>query len=152
MTFWKRLLLAVLVAVPGASAHAQASSVPNPVLKFVGSELYTAGGKNWIRYKYDVLNKSAYPEELFAAAPALPPCGKNANSSRSWVDFFAADGKRIYGFCALAKPDNLGSIWFAAEEKTPPPRNVYIEIKDRQADKIFRSNLAGTEFFPDPGK
>jgi hypothetical protein len=127
-----------------AAAPAAAQSLPSPVLYLTGQEYYSANGKNWIRYRYDVLNKGAYPAALFAAAPALPPCGNNTNSSRSWVDFFDNRGKRLYGFCALGSPQNLGSLWFSVEEGTVPPSWVYIEIHDRQTGTKIKSNLADT--------
>ena len=116
---------------------------PNPVLYLTGHEYYSAGGKNWVRHRYDIHNKDQYPAEMFAAAPSLPPCGTNTNSSRSWVDIFdGRTNKRIYGFCALGTPANLGKIWFATEEGTIPPSWIYIEITDRQTNQKYRSNLA----------
>jgi hypothetical protein len=117
---------------------------PKPVLYLIRTEPYTAGGKNWIRYRYDVANKAEYPAEMFAAAPALPPCGLNTNSSRTWVDFFDSTGKRLYGFCALGKPADLGLLWFAVEEGVIPPSYVYIELNDRQTNTKYKSNLADT--------
>ena len=117
---------------------------PKPVLYLLRTEPFTIGGKNWIRYRYDVANKSAYPAAMFAAAPSLPPCGINTNASRTWVDFFDSTGKRIYGFCALSKPDDLGKIWIAFEEDVVPPSYVYIELNDRQTNTKYKSNLADT--------
>jgi hypothetical protein len=117
---------------------------PKPVLYLMYSENYTAGGKNWIRHRYDVLNKADYPADMFAAAPSLPACGSNTNSSRTWVDFFDSTGKRLYGFCALSKPADLGKIWFATEEGVVPPSYVYIELNDRQTNTKYKSNLADT--------
>ena len=118
--------------------------IPKPVLYMTRQEHYTANGKNWVRYRYDVLNKAEYPLEMFAAAPNLPACGNNTNASRTWVDFFDSTGKRIYGFCALSKPDDLGKIWFAMEEGVIPPSYVYIELNDRQTNTKYKSNLADT--------
>lgn len=120
------------------------SPSPVPKLYLTSQEYYTANGKNFVRYKYDVLNKKEYPAALFAPAPGLPPCGNNANSSRTWVDFFKQDGTRIYGFCSLGKPQDLGEIWFALEEGVIPPSWVYIEINDRQTNTKYKSNLADT--------
>lgn len=117
---------------------------PKPVLYLIGTEAFTAGGKNWIRLRYDVLNKADYPADMFNAAPNLPPCGLNTNASRTWVDFFDAAGHRLYGFCALSKPADLGLIWFAYEEGTIPPSYVYIELNDRQTNTKYKSNLADT--------
>ena len=130
--------------VLAAAAAPAAAAPPNPILYLTSLEYYTAGGKNWVRHRYDVFNKQQYSADMFAAAPSLPPCGTNTNSSRSWVDFFDSRGKRLYGFCALGTPANLGSIWFATEEGTIPPSYVYIEIHDRQTNTKYKSNLADT--------
>jgi hypothetical protein len=134
------------IHVTAAAAPPVASSnpPPKPVLYLMVSEPYTVNGKNFIRYRYDVLNKMDYPAEMFAAAPALPPCGLNTNASRTWVDFFDSTGKRLYGFCALGKPEDLGKIWFALEEGVIPPSYVYIELNDRQTNTKYKSNLADT--------
>jgi hypothetical protein len=118
--------------------------IPNPVLYLMGTEVYSTGGTNWIRYRYDVLNKADFPAELFAAAPALPPCGLNTKASRSWVDIYDQRGKRLYGFCAIGKPADLNGIWFAMEESVIPPSWIYIEINDRQTNTKYKSNLAET--------
>ena len=145
------MLLSTMLLITAASNSALRSVtatplpvLPNPVLYLTGTEFYTANGKNWIRYSYDVLNKSDYPADLFAAAPALPPCGLNTKSSRTWVDFFDSRGKRLYGFCALGKPADLGGIWFALEDGVIPPSYIYIELNDRQTNTKYKSNLADT--------
>lgn len=131
------------ITIGGRTSHAN-PVLPNPVLYLTGIEAYTANGKNWIRYRFDVLNRADYPAALFAAAPALPPCGANANSARTWLDIYDQRGKRIYGFCALGKPADLGSIWFALAEDEVPPSWVYIEMNDRQTNTKYKSNLAET--------
>ena len=134
-----------LFAIIAAFAVTPARAVPpNPILYLIGLEYYAVNGQNFVRYRYDVFNKDQYPAELFAAAPGLPPCGTNTNSSRSWVDFFDSRGRRLYGFCALGNPNNLGQIWFALPEGQVPPSYIYIEINDRQTNTKYRSNLADT--------
>ena len=135
----------LVLTVSSKTSHATPNPVlPNPVLYMTGSEFYTTGGKNYIRYQYDVLNKADFPVALFAPAPALPPCGANTKSSRTWVDIFDQRGKRLYGFCAFSKVSDLGSIWFALEEGVVPPSYVYIELNDRQTNTKYKSNLADT--------
>jgi hypothetical protein len=139
------LVLPALAAIAGPGT-AQPAPLPNPILSLTSLERYSAGGKTWIRHRYDVLNKDLYPAAMFAAAPELPPCGANAKASRSWVDFYEASGKRVYGFCAFGNPPDLSSIWFATEEGTVSPKSVYIEITDRQTNTKYKSNLAATVF------
>ncbi len=134
--------MVIMVASPGRST---ATAVPpNPVLVFMGTEFYTAGGKDWTRYKYSVENLAAYPDEMFAAAPTLPPCGTNTKSSRTWVDFYDSIGRRLYGFCALGKASDLSTLWFAVERDVVPSSFVYIELTDRQTNTKYKSNLADT--------
>lgn len=136
------LVLLTLATQRGATAPPPV--LPNPVLYLMGTATFQSGGKEYIRYTYDVLNKASYPAEMFAAAPALPPCGANTKASRTWVDIFDQRGKRLYGFCALTKPDDLTGIWFALESGITPPSYVYIEMTDRQTNTKYKSNLADT--------
>ncbi len=105
--------------------------LPRPQIRFHHKD---ARGRVYI----PVVNWSQFPNELFAQAPYLPPCGLNKNASRTWVDIFDADtNKRLYGFCALNENQGLGKIWVL------PPKNVkrvYIVIKDRACKRSQRSN------------
>jgi hypothetical protein len=139
-----RLAATLLAAAVTVTSVAKAGPLPNPVLYMTGDEYYSAGGKNWVRHRYDVLNKASYPDSMFAQAPGLPPCGLNTKASRTWVDIFDAQGHRLYEFCALGKASDLGSIWFATEEGVVPPSYIYIEIHDRQTNAKYKSNLADT--------
>ncbi|HEY0321266.1 MAG TPA: hypothetical protein VGC66_09950 [Pyrinomonadaceae bacterium] len=148
LSFGKKLivLLACLILMPLAtdSVSTAPPPLPNPVLVFMGQEPYEANGKQWTRYKYAVFNRDAYPNELFAASPELPPCGNNAKSARTWVDVYDQSGKRVYGFCALANHDGLGTLWFAMERNVIPPSWIYIEMNDRKMNTKYKSNLAET--------
>ena len=116
--------------------------VPKPVLYFIGQEPYSTGTSSFIRYRYGVFNSSDYPNELFAAAPKLPPCGSNTNAARSWVDVFEMNGRRLSGFCAIQKSGDLNMIWFSLPEGVVPPSWIYIELTDRQTSTKYKSNLA----------
>jgi hypothetical protein len=111
---------------------------------FTGVEYVTVKGKVIARYNYDVFNKSDYPAEMFAASPGLPPCGSNTKAARTWVDVYDQSGKRLNGFCALAKPNDLGQIWFSLDPDALPPSWIYIELTDRQTNTKYKSNLADT--------
>ena len=138
------IALVLIVLATKSVATTPPPPLPNPVLYFLEQEVFLESGKEWIRYRYDVLNKADFPAELFAPAPALPPCGLNTKASRTWVDIYDQRGKRLYGFCALGKPDDLGQIWFAMETSVIPPSYVYIELTDRQTNTRYKSNLAET--------
>lgn len=134
----------ILVVLTTANAFNQSRPLPNPVLYIVGQEPFEASGKQWIRYKYNVDNSAVYPDALFAAAPALPPCGTNTSAARTWVDIFDQRGKRLNGFCALGSSKNLNGIWFALEADEIPPSWIYIEMNDRETSTKYKSNLADT--------
>ena len=132
-----------LMALTSGGVSSAIKVLPNPVLMITGTEYFEAGGKQFTRYKFSVENRADYPDELFAPAPTLPPCGTNTNSSRTWVDFYDSRGNRLYGFCALRKA-GLGEIYFNLETSVVPPSFVYIELFDRQTNTKYRSNLAET--------
>lgn len=138
------LALSMITTDSVLTAPPPAPPLPNPVLVYMGQENYEANGKQWTRYKYSVFNLAEYPNEMFAAAPELPPCGTNTKSSRTWVDIYAYSGKRLYGFCALTSRDGLGRLWFAVERDAVPPSWVYIEMTDRKTNTKYKSNLAET--------
>ena len=139
-------LAAVLILTARATGGVPTTmqSPPNPVLMFLGQEYYETGGKQWTRYGYAVANSEAYPNELFAAAPDLPPCGQNTRAARTWVDIYAQDGKRLNGFCALTNRDGLGQLWFALESGVIPPSWVYVEMVDRRTNSKYKSGLTET--------
>ena len=145
---WSALLLAgaaLAILVPAVlSAAREPAALPNPVLVFQGAEFYEADGKQWARYRFAVANLAEYPNELFAPAPDLPPCGSNTKASRTWVDIFDQSGRRLYGFCALTSRDGLGQLWFAVERDKVPPSWAYIEMLDRRTNTKYKSNLAET--------
>jgi hypothetical protein len=138
---WFLLVFALTVAT---AAVASAPILPNPVLYFTSAETVKENGKTFIHYRYDVSNKAAYPADMFAAAPDLPPCGMNKKASRTWVDLYDQRGTRLYGFCALAKPTDLNQLYFKLEEGVMPPSWIYIEMTDRQTNTKYKSNLAET--------
>ena len=137
-------LSVITVLLFAISGRASAPVLPNPVLYFVGQESVEQGGKQFTRYRFAVDNKETYPDELFAASPDLPPCGKNTKAARTWVDIYEQNGKRLNGFCALGKSADLNNIWFVLEADQVPPSWVYIEMTDRKTGTKYKSNLADT--------
>jgi hypothetical protein len=138
------LPLFLVLFITERSGSTPQRSLPNPILYLIRTEPHQSGGKQFIRYTYDVLNKDAYPADFFAASPNLPPCGNNTKAARTWVDIFDQSGKRLNGFCALSKPADLNGIWFALEAGTIPPSWIYIELNDRLTNTKYKSNLAET--------
>jgi hypothetical protein len=133
-----------LVLLSFASVIATTLTIPNPRITFIGAEPVKAQGKNTIRYHFDVANKKEFPKEMFAPAPNLPPCGSNANASRTWIDLYDQQGKRLNSFCDITEPGKLTKLWFALDEGAVPPSWVYIEFNDRQTNTKYKSNLAET--------
>lgn len=137
-------LLVIACAAGDAGSHARRPALPNPMLYLQRVEYVTTGGKEFTRYYFGVENSAAYPDEMFAASPGLPPCGQNTKASRTWVDIYASDGKRLQGFCAFGKASDLNSVWFALETDVVPPSWVYMELTDRSTNTKYKSNLADT--------
>jgi hypothetical protein len=116
--------------------------LPAPELIVTGTEDYSVGGREYTRYRLSVTNWSAFPDELFEAAPDLPPCGLNQNASRTWVEIYAENSTRLYGFCALSSAEGLNSLWFALPRREIPPDFVYVTLTDRRCKITYTSNLA----------
>ncbi len=130
-----------------------AISLPDPKLVFTGKEVYQANGQTWVRYNLKVVNFSAYPNALFAAAPSLPACGSNASASRTWIDVIdSSNGQRIYGFCALGQAQDLTQLWFAVKKGDDPPPCVHIVMTDRRLNKVYKSNRVCFPHTPPHGK
>jgi hypothetical protein len=125
--------------------HECYSNLPSPVLTLTGTEDYTTSGGEFTRYKLSVTNWNAYPSELFQAAPDLPPCGLNTESSRTWVDIYDLRGNRLYGFCALGAASDLQSLWFAVKKGETPPQGAYIVLKDRRCNQDYTSKRVTIE-------
>lgn len=138
------LAVATLGFVLAIHGMAAAPVLPNPILYFLGAEYVEINGKQITRYRFDVLNRDQYPDEMFAASPALPPCGANTKASRTWVDLYDQSGRRLNGFCALGKSEDLHGIWFALETGVVPPSWIYIELNDRKTNTKYKSNLSDT--------
>lgn len=139
------------VQVPDAKIIA--INLPDPKLVFTGTEVYQANGQTWVRYNLKVLNFSAYPNFLFAAAPNLPACGANNNASRTWVDVMnSTNGQRIYGFCALGQAQDLTQLWFAVKKGDAPPPCVHIVMTDRRLNRVYKSNKVCFPHTPPIGK
>lgn len=99
-------------------------------------------GSAFVRYEIAVANWRDFPDELFRAAPDLPPCGLNTSSSRTWIQIHDAKGRRIYGFCALRGASGLRGIWFSVPRGEQAPEGITVEVWDRLCDRRVRSNVA----------
>jgi hypothetical protein len=144
----KNATLAVVTLVLVFATHGSAAAPvpPTPVLYFLGAEYAQVNGKQITRYRFDVLNKDQYPDDMFAQSPDLPPCGANTKAARTWIDIYDQSGKRLNGFCALGKSGDLNGLWFALDTDVIPPSYIYIELNDRKTNTKYKSNLSETTF------
>ena len=142
----KNITVAVVTLIFVFATHGSAAApvLPNPILYFLGAEYVQINGKQITRYRFDVLNKNEYPDDMFAPSPALPPCGANTKAARTWVDIYDQSGKRLNGFCALGKSADLNGIWFGLDTDIIPPSYIYIELNDRKTNTKYKSNLSDT--------
>jgi hypothetical protein len=122
------------------SAGAMAASVariPKPQLRLDSIAPATVPG--YLLFDLSIRNSSDFPDAMFTPAPHLPPCGFNANASRSWVSIYDKEGNHIYGFCALRSAAELNHIWFALPPNAAPSM-VYVVIWDRETNERYTSN------------
>jgi len=95
------------------------------------------GVTDW--YNLLVLNSDIYPAELFWPAPDLAPCGGDVSSSRTWVEI-GSQGGQVLGFCTVASPTDLNTLWFAVPAGTPPPSPIQMRLWDRYCSIDYISN------------
>jgi hypothetical protein len=124
--------------------------LPTPVLAFTGKEARTVRGNEFWYVSLSITNWQDFSADYFQASPDLPPCGMNANASRTWVDIFnAATHRRLYGFCGISSPDTLTKLWFAVPVSEQIPERVYVQFEDRRARVMQKSNIVETRT-PEP--
>lgn len=128
----------LLLLLAGASIPIPAQDLPKPVLAFRGTD---HNGSGYTQYKFEISNYSEYPAALFEAAPDLPPCGRNPNASRTWIEIFNDQGSYLYGFCALKEPAELKKLWFAVRTSADPPPSIRVEVNDRRTGKRVAGEL-----------
>lgn len=114
---------------------------PDPSIEIVSTEVYQAGGYEWVRYRMNVLNYLDYPAEMFELGDHT--CGLNTNASRTWVGMFDGAGNYLPPnvFCALSLPSHLNSIWFAIPKCADHPSQAYITLTDKTCDQTYTSGI-----------
>lgn len=115
------------------------NNLPAPRIYLESTESYTTPSGEFIRYRIPVINRASFPNDLFAPAPSLPPCGLNPNASRTWVDIYNQNNIRLYGFCGLGTSASLANLWFAVRKGSTPPSSVYIRMRDRACNTVYTS-------------
>lgn len=117
-------------------------TIPDPVLVHTETKEHEFNGREFISFKFDIENKAKYPSELFVPSPELPPCGKNDNASRIWIEIHDGDtDARIYGYCAINSPSELDNMGISVPTDKTPPKSVYVKFHDRKEDKTYTSNI-----------
>lgn len=118
------------------------NKVPSPKLVFDGTEDNENGQFSRTIYWLSVENRADFPDEIFESAPDLPPCGKNANASRSWIEVRDSANNRLNAFCAIKSTTELNKLSFTLLKGKNPPKFVYLLMVDRRTGKKYSSNLA----------
>lgn len=118
------------------------TKIPSPKLIFYGTQDSVNGLGNALTiYWLGIENRDEFPDQMFAPAPDLPPCGKNTNASRSWVNVYDNANHYLYGFCAIKSASELNKISFSLPKNQKTPEYVYVVILDRKINKKYSSNL-----------
>jgi hypothetical protein len=116
----------------------RAQDLPIPVLEYKGSG---DNGSHITQYNFAISNYAAYPGELFLPAPDLPPCGRNRNSSQTWIEIFDHTGNYVYGFCGLKDSSDLQKLWFAIPEGKQAPKWIRVVVNDRRTGRTAEGRL-----------
>lgn len=118
-----------------------APGLPSPELIVLGGEEMQLGSTRMNRYPLQIKNWSALPEELFAAAKDLPPCGMGAYATRAELTIWSENGQRLVTYCDLPRPEVLERIWLILPANETPPERIFVLLKDRRSGETIRSNI-----------
>jgi hypothetical protein len=137
----KRLAVLALVffsmtVSAGAACH-NPPPFPNPKVALLGKVQDGA----LTRYWFTVSNRAAYTNALFAASPALPPCGLNTSASRTWLRIYDQNNHYLYGYCALSSNTQMARLWFAVPSTAVQPKAFSITLEDRLCVRTVKSNV-----------
>ena len=136
----KILSMKVVLIVLAFAMAAAAQNLPRPEIRLVGVENRVSNGRPLKAYEIEVVNRAEYSNELFAEAPVLPPCGRNANAARTWIEIYGDREIRLQGWCAIKDNGELASLQFALPANRPQPKTMFIKLVDRFEGIIVRSN------------
>jgi hypothetical protein len=120
-------------------------AMPAPILACTGTETKNVRGSDFAQVNLSVTNWKEFSDDFFEISSDLPPCGKNSNASRTWVDIYdAATDKRLYGFCAFSSSISLAELSFSVPAGQAPPERVYVQVHDRRTNVVRKSNVVET--------
>lgn len=139
------LLRSVKVAIPRFSDNRENTAKgQKPILVCTKRVKTDIRGTKFTRIHLSIRNWNAFPNALFRPSPELPPCGRNKKASRTWVEIYNGKGKKLYGYCAFGKNENLQNFSFAVKVGKPLPKTCYVVLWDRKANKKYTSNKVKT--------
>jgi hypothetical protein len=136
----KILSMKVVLIVLAFAMAAAAQNLPRPEIRLVGVENRVSNGRPLKAYEIEVVNRAEYPNDLFMEAPVLPPCGRNTNAARTWIEIYGDREIRLQGWCAIKDSGELASLQFALPANRPQPKTMFIKLVDRFEGVIVRSN------------
>ncbi len=103
-------------------------------------------GDTLIVYSLEVSNVDMIPDELFASAPDLDPCGGNTESSRTWVRIYDIYGGVLKQYCAFSSAGDLNMMNFSLPVGDTTPLAVYAELEDRRCGITYTTTIADTAY------
>jgi len=126
-------IAAQLGCVPGSKCY---PDLPAPQLVLQSTTVQSNG---FVRFDFDVPNYASFPNELFAQAPELAPCGLNTSASRTWVDIVDGSGNFLGGFCAFSQASDLNGL-VLVRPVAQWPAEASIKLVDRRCNITYTSN------------
>ena len=113
-----------------------------PLITIAKPAAITVEGDAMKRYIVSVSNYQAFSENLFQPATYLKPLAEHLNSSRAWVYIKDQEGNPLQTFGTINNREQLKNLWFAIEKNSSAPKQIHVDIWDRQTDTHYKSAAA----------
>ena len=140
----KRLAGTAIFLTMLSVVSAAGQDLPKPDLRFVRATDTEVNGKPYRMYEIEIVNRADFSDELFVQSPNLPPCGRNTNSSRTWINIYIDNKNRIYGHCGISSNGELSSLKFNVSADIKLTK-ISVDFVDRREGKVVHSNTVDVE-------
>jgi photosystem II stability/assembly factor-like uncharacterized protein len=145
----RSLILFLVIASLVLTSCGSARSYPNPVIEFYNAVEADEG----VYLGFTLQNYESIPKSLFAKYDDILLCGRenffsidDQINSRTWMEFYDADSDSLIYADTRFTRSTFGNFYRVyIKWGDVIPKNVYLVLRDRKYDKMYRSNTVSLD-------